>query len=373
MNTLTKHILFICFVLFSTLPSFAHQVSTSFLQLDKEQSEIAVTWDAAVKDLDVMYGLDTDANGSVTWGEVVALEEQLQQKAADLISLLGGESACRVIATEPLLVRERSFGTYLVFRWKVSCPALRDTVGVTYDFLREVDPGHAVFVTVRAGGHVASAVMSPSSRQFQFPRNQSSPTEALLSYLGHGIHHILFGFDHLAFLVVLLIPTVLPKQSKDPAPGFWGVCKSVALVVTAFTVAHSITLVLAVLHIVSLPSYIVEAAVAFSIFFSASLNVFGAKGTVRVSVAFIFGLLHGFGFATILLEESLPTGALATALLGFNLGVETGQLGVVFLILPLLFFLSRSKSYDIFVLRGVSALFACVGMFWFIERLGCCQ
>jgi hypothetical protein len=145
----------------------------------------------------------------------------------------------------------------------------------------------------------------------------------LVSYLHQGIEHILLGYDHLLFVVALILPG--------------GTILSLLGIVTAFTIAHSITLALSVLGVVTLPGWIVEPVIAFSIAYVAFENLRMRRAlSRRWGVSFIFGLVHGFGFAGALAEVGLPSAGLASALIGFNLGVEAGQALVVAIVLPLL-------------------------------------
>jgi len=150
----------------------------------------------------------------------------------------------------------------------------------------------------------------------------------LASYFGIGVEHILLGFDHVLFIIALILP----------GGSLW----SLAAMVTAFTVAHSITLALSVLGIVSLPSQIVEPVIALSIAYVAFENLAMRNApSRRWAVSFLFGLVHGFGFAGALTEVGLPTSGLVAALVGFNLGVEAGQMLIVAVLLPLLLWLQR--------------------------------
>ena len=139
-------------------------------------------------------------------------------------------------------------------------------------------------------------------------------------------------------------------------------------VVTAFTVAHSITLTLAALQIISLPSRWVESAIAASVVLAAANNLWPMVERRRWLVAFVFGLIHGFGFASVLTELGLPKDALVLSLLGFNLGVETGQLAIVAVFLPLAFLLRNSALYRKGVFVGGSFLTMLVALVWLAER-----
>jgi hypothetical protein len=149
----------------------------------------------------------------------------------------------------------------------------------------------------------------------------------------------------------------------------WAAFKEVLKVVTAFTLAHSITLSLAALGIISLPSRWVESVIAASIIVAALQNIRGVVDSKRWIMAFGFGLIHGFGFASVLADLGLPQNALVTALIGFNVGVELGQLAIVAVFLPLAFWLRATKFYQVGVFKWGSILIALMALYWLIERV----
>ena len=194
-----------------------------------------------------------------------------------------------------------------------------------------------------------------------------------MDYAQEGVWHIWIGFDHILFLLSLLLPAVLIWQPKPvalwlPVERFRAAFFDVLRIVTAFTVAHSITLSLATLGYVTLPSRVVESAIAASVVLAALNNVFPMFQGRRWAVAFAFGLIHGFGFASVLADLGLPQQALALALVGFNIGVEAGQLAIVAVFLPLTFLLRSTKFYRQGVRVGGSLLIAALAAVWLAER-----
>jgi hypothetical protein len=185
-----------------------------------------------------------------------------------------------------------------------------------------------------------------------------------------GVWHIWLGFDHILFLVSLLLPAVLVRRGGawQSAAKFRDAFRDVARIVTAFTLAHSITLTLAALSIVSLPSRWVESAIALSVVLAALNNVFPTVQRGRWIAAFAFGLLHGFGFAGALADLGLPTGSLALSLAGFNIGVELGQLAIVAAFLPAAFALRSTWAYRRVVLAGGSTAIVAIAGAWLVER-----
>ena len=176
--------------------------------------------------------------------------------------------------------------------------------------------------------------------------------------------------DHILFLVSLLLPAVLvrARSAWQPGASFRSALIDVAKVVTAFTLAHSITLSLAALSIVVLPSRFVEAGIALSVVLAALNNLFPVLANGRWIAAFGFGLLHGFGFAGALQDLGLPADSLALSLFSFNLGVEAGQLAIVAVFLPLAFALRSTWAYRRVVFAGGSFVIAAIATIWLVER-----
>jgi hypothetical protein len=181
------------------------------------------------------------------------------------------------------------------------------------------------------------------------------------------VWHIWIGFDHILFLLSLLLPAVLLVRKDQGAQTLRDASIDVLKVVTAFTLAHSITLTLASLQVLSLPSRWVEAAIAASVIVAALNNLFPLFRGNRPAAAFVFGLIHGFGFASVLADLGLPQGALALSLLGFNVGVELGQLAIVALFLPLAWLTRRTWFYRQLMTTGSVAI-ALIATVWLVER-----
>ena len=190
------------------------------------------------------------------------------------------------------------------------------------------------------------------------------------AFVRDGAHHIWSGFDHVLFLLALLLPAVLRREQGRwlPAPRAGPALAEVLKVVTAFTVAHSITLSLAALGVVSLPSRLVESCIAGSVVLAALNNVRPAVYRGRWLIAFFFGLIHGFGFASVLADLGLPQESLLIALVAFNIGVELGQLAIVTVFLPLAYRLRSTTFYRRGVLVVGSAVIVLVAGTWLIER-----
>ena len=244
------------------------------------------------------------------------------------------------------LIDNHSDGAYAVLRFTATCPSPPTILATDYRLFFDVDPQHRGLLSLSSGGGSRAGIFSVDEPVQQFTLGESSRVEQFVDYLEEGVLHIWAGFDHILFLLSLLLPAVLVPSAISgeawaAAPGFrtalWGVLK----VVTAFTVAHSITLSLATLGVVSLPSRLVESAIAASVVLAAINNIRPVVRGGRWIIAFCFGLIHGFGFASVLSDLGLPEGSLLLALVAFNLGVELGQLAIVAVFLPLAYLVAR--------------------------------
>ena len=250
----------------------------------------------------------------------------------------------------------------------------------------EVDPTHRGIAKVQLQGQaLALSVLDPTHppeiRSTAAPAapNAAASTpaatgdDALTSGLGfakEGIRHILTGYDHVLFLLCLLLPSVMQRtpQGWRPVERLAQAVWPVVGIVSAFTVAHSITLGLAATKVISLSPAFIEPAIAVTIILAALDNVWPVFPVRRVVVTFFFGLIHGFGFAGVLAELNLPTTRFAWALLQFNLGLEVGQLMIVVVVTGALFLARRTREYPAFVIRGGSYAAILVGVLWLIER-----
>jgi hypothetical protein len=356
--------------------AFAHKPSDSYLSLRTEANRITGQWDIALRDLEFALGLDSDENGAITWGEVKAKRQDIEAYALSRLTMRQGGAICPLHA-EALLIDEHTDGTYAVIGFNGKCRNAIETVGIEYQLFFELDAQHKGLLKLERGDFVQSAVFAKELPERQFVLTPRSRFEHFGDYLVEGVFHIWIGIDHILFLVALLLPAVLLRQASGPLQGaaawqpagnFRAPFLEVLKVVTAFTLAHSITLTAATLGWVQLPSRFVESVIALSVVLAAFNNLLPLVGHGRWVVAFVFGLIHGFGFASVLSDLGLPDDALVVALLGFNLGVEAGQLAIVAAFLPLAYVLRRSVFYRVGILRGGSALIVLVAAAWFVER-----
>lgn len=352
------------------VPALAHKASDSYLVIDVQGKAISGQWDIALRDIDFALpgGLDANGNGEITAGELRARQADIGRWALTRLSLRRGGD-CAVQVTD-YLVDSHTDGAYAVVQFSGECPTVGGDFVATYRLLFDVDALHRGLARLTLDGTTVTTVFAPTKMEQTFVAGEVGRLTQLMRYLVEGIWHIWIGFDHILFLLSLLLPAVLLHQQGrwTGVARFSDALREVVMVVTAFTVAHSITLSLAVLGYIDLPSRMVESAIAASVVLAAANNLKPLVEHRRWMVAFAFGLIHGFGFASVLAELGLPPEALALSLLGFNLGVEVGQLAIVSAFLPVAYFLRRGMFYRQWVFVGGSWATLTVALVWFIER-----
>jgi hypothetical protein len=359
-------------VLLWIAPAYAHKPSDSYLTLQVDGDRIDGQWDIALRDLDFALGLDANQDGAITWGEVRAKHADIAAYALSRLAL-GPQNAPCPATVAGHQIDNHSDGAYEVLRFTAQCAAAPKALAVDYRLFAEIDPQHRGLLKLQAHGTTRAAIFGSDAPMQRFTLGEPSKWEQFLDYGNEGVWHIWTGFDHILFLLSLLLPAVLarstaPGATWEPAPSFRAAFVDVLKVVTAFTLAHSITLSLAALSIVSLPSRLVESCIAASVVLAALNNVRPVVYRGRWLIAFFFGLIHGFGFASVLADLGLPQESLLLALVAFNVGVEVGQLAIVPLFLPIAYRLRATRFY----LRGVlvvgSVGIVLIAGTWLVER-----
>jgi hypothetical protein len=286
------------------------------------------------------------------------------------LTIVADQAVCPITNGEEL-IDNHSDGAYVVLRFTSECTHKPKDLWLTYRLFFDIDPQHKGLLRLEIGGETRPAIFGPETARQVFTLSDHQLWRQFLDYLGAGMEHIWTGYDHILFLLSLLLPAVIfsdIKASENRAEGFRIAFLDVLKIVTAFTLAHSITLALATLQIVSVPARISESAIALSVVLAALNNLYPVVRGRRWTVAFGFGLIHGFGFASVLTDLLLPERALALALAGFNLGVEVGQITIVVAFLPIAYVLRKTWLYRGFVFVGGSSLIVMIASLWFLER-----
>lgn len=348
--------------------ALAHKASDSYYRLDVDGQAVTGQLDLALRDIDFALGLDTDGDGTITWGELRTRRDELADWALAQLSVQRG-GAC-TLSAGALMVDSHTDGSYAVLPLSAQCPAATGDVTLGYRLLFDQDALHRGLLRLSLDGATQTAVFSPTLTEQHFVAGAVSRWTPFRQYVIEGVWHIWIGFDHVLFLLALLLPAVLLWDGRQwrGVARLGAAGREVLAVITSFTLAHSITLSLATLGWVTLPSRLVESVIALSVVLAAANNLYPLVQGRRWIVAFAFGLIHGFGFASVLGDLGLPREALALSLLGFNVGVELGQLAIVAVFLPLAYGLRDTDTYRIGIFRAGSWATLVVAAVWLCER-----
>jgi hypothetical protein len=255
---------------------------------------------------------------------------------------------------------------------KLACAAGTGPRQVDYRLFADSDATHRGILRVAIEGAEQTLALAPGAGPRELaPAAGHASLRTLDEFIGQGLLHIAIGADHVLFLLSLLVVAVLVREPRAwaPAPGLKPVLRDVLRVVTAFTVAHSVTLALAVLDVWNPSSRWVESLIAASVLLAALNNLRPVVFRGRWALTFAFGLVHGFGFASALKDVGLGSGSLFWPLFGFNLGVELGQLLIVAVFMPLAWALRATAFYRRAVVAGGSLAIALLSLLWLAERL----
>ncbi|MGM0768140.1 MAG: HupE/UreJ family protein [Pseudomonadota bacterium] len=376
MKPTVRHRLIAGLALLMALPlaAWAHKASDSFIYLDLSQSQLRI--DLALRDLALVLPLDGNGDGQLSGAEVRDRRGAITGLVDQGLTVSNASGRCQLVGEQWGLSRH-SDGPYAAARYQVACPDNRPPASLEYHLLFEQDPLHRSLVSVTDAQGERLDVLAPDDRTMALS-NPGSPLGATLQLFGtflyEGVVHLLIGLDHILFLLVLMLPATLPlKTRRAPLQSGQGYqlrarLLELAGVVTAFTVAHSITLALAALDIVTLPIAWVETIIALSIAVAA-LNVFWPiLGRKTWKLAFGFGLIHGFGFASVLGDLTSGVSQTVVALAGFNLGVELGQLGLLVILFPALFLCGRFRVYERAAVPAMLLMVGALSLYWVAER-----
>ena len=353
-------------------PAWAHKGSDAYLDVRQQGSALTLQLSVALKDLDLLIPVDANADGLVTWAEV---QTATPAALALLQSHTGLDSAtpgCTLHWTYDGL-EARSDGAYLRATSPAACPP-GTALGLRYTLFKNEDSNHRLIVTGHLDDRDLLATAAPQQAvPLALRQEVAAPPRGIAGtvwdYLQLGMHHLLQGYDHMAFLLALVLPLQLRLgraagmvEGRSP---WWSLLRTI----TAFTVGHSITLALATFGWTEASPRWVEPAIAASIAFTALLNIYPVRVLRPERLALVFGLVHGYGFAGLLIEAAAPAGLLPWALAGFNLGVEAGQLSAVTAWVLLSQVVVRQPWYGRAVVRGGSWLLVALAGYWFWLRV----
>ena len=377
----------------------AHKASDAYFVLGEASVQAAVPGplrmqlSLALKDVDAaLDSLDADNDRRLTWGEI-------KSATPDIVRWVSGEVILRC-AGQPLNIawafetlEQRSDGAYIRLGAPLACPSPA-SLELNYRLLKDIDPTHRLLLSGALGGKPFATVLAPLGRPVIELRQAGSIVAAagqagavqaarqlpqsgiatLVQFFDEGVHHILTGYDHLAFLLALLLPVVLFPKLLDTTPvaaGGWRNAgfSRLLLTVTGFTVGHSVTLAVATLGGISASPAWVEPLIALTIAASALLNLYPVRWIRGDVLALVFGLIHGLAFSSVMTEAGISGSLLLWGLAGFNLGVEAGQVVAVAGWCVLHRILLPWRYYQPVVVRGGSWALLALALYWTVQRI----
>lgn len=370
----------LCVLSSSLVPSaVAHGLGQSYIYFQIREDSISTRVELPIKELNDVLELGLSTDEKVKSEDIEPHLETIKTYVDKNLALDCAPDACRQEFRDYGFLNT-TFAQFLQLNYDLAgFQALPQSIDVAYDVILEQLPQHTNMLLVEENWRTGT-FQNESEPLIIFTKPGQTQTldltagglwQGFLAIVQLGILHIVSGIDHVLFLVALLLPSVLRRQKDEPwqpVGKFSTACVYLIKIATAFTIAHSITLCLATLQIVQVPTRVVESVIAASIGLAA-LDIFYPvfRGRSWV-IIFLFGLFHGFGFADILTKLGITNQHAALSLFGFNLGIEIGQLMIIAVIFPVLYFLRNQRFYPSVVMKTGALLLGAMSLYWFIER-----
>ncbi|KAA1174296.1 HupE/UreJ family protein [Marinobacter salinexigens] len=348
--------------------AFGHKASDSFLYVDLDSSGLRI--DVAVRDIALLVPIDLDSDRQITWRELQATRADITRVIERGLTLETARGQRCQLDGQQWGISRHSDGHYVASRYRVRCPGDEPPARLGYNLLFDRDSLHRGLMELRQDGETSLAVLAPDKQVLPLKGHQPEPWRTFSTFIHEGVIHLLIGLDHILFLLVLVLPAslVVGEPSAHPQPSLRERLMQLAGIVTAFTIAHSLTLALSALDIIRLPIAWVETVIALSIAVAALNVAWPFLGRKTWKLAFGFGLIHGFGFASVLSGLTSGTANLTIALAGFNLGVELGQLALLITVFPLLYLFGHSPLYRRAAVPLILLGVAITSLTWVAER-----
>ncbi|MBL4826772.1 MAG: HupE/UreJ family protein [Spongiibacteraceae bacterium] len=361
MNNKKSQWMLIIFLLFCSQHSFSHDTGlvSVALTLDND-TPTTLSTELDVLDLALAVGLDNNADGKIQWHEYEYHRNDIFQYINTAVTLSVQGKACTMTPTPSASGVRKGSTTVIVTEFSLSCPITSDTLVINQQLLTNIDPSARVLLSLSGSGADSSMVLEPGETRINIVHTQLIPS--ISTFIRQGFHHLIIGYDHMAFLLLLLLPVAREGNFRQRFLAITGI-------VTTFTLAHSVTLSLSTTGLLTLPTKPVEVIIAASIVFTGLVNLLKPQHRMGWLLAYAFGLVHGFGFASALSELQITQSLRVLNLAAFNIGVELGQLAVIAVILPVIAVLGSKVHYSCYVVRSLSVVIAGIGGFWLAERL----
>ncbi len=368
MSYISRQLFAVCALLCTTL-SHGHSLNDSYLELSIEGGTLQGLLKVAVIDLEIAVGVDVNVDSQITWGEILQARSRINEYARDRLKISRGAQLCEFNLGE-YRIEQLGGGAFLQFPLSGLCSAESGIVDLNYSLLFDVDSSHRGIIAISAEDQAATFVLAPDRRTAQLQPRGGQWLATLANFTREGIWHIWIGIDHILFLLAMLLGVVLHQRRAlgHEALPWQKIGIEIVQLVTAFTMAHSLTLIVATLHWVRLSPWLVEAAIALSVVLGGLNILYPLFGRRHWQFAFVFGLIHGFGFANVLADLNLNTNQFIPSLLGFNIGVELGQLLIVLVAVPVLLLITSQQGIRRISVVTSGLVITNVGVLWFFER-----
>lgn len=382
-----KKIIITTLLLFNAILNFAHNPDQSYLYLDIYEDRIEGRFEAVSKNMNP--SIDLQLPKQFTLAELEAALPKIYDYILKNVSFKDENQTFEIEFTEFKVLENDVLGNFAILKFDLNgLTTVPEEITIDYNMYFDSDKRHRALLLQgynwKAGiinnESVHSAIFSPKRTNRTLNLSKYNFGTGFWGMIRMGMYHIWIGIDHILFLIALLLPSVV-RRRKTNAKGFAAIIDQwegvdqfksafwyILKIVTFFTIAHTITLTLATLGWVKLPSALVESIIAFSIALAAFHNIKPIFGNKEWLIVFFFGLFHGFGFAGVLAEKGIQGEYLLPTLLGFNIGVELGQVLIILAVFPILYLLRKQKIYPYIIFFGSVGLIL-MGLVWTIERI----
>lgn len=359
------------FVFLSLLLSFncySHQLYESYLFFDLTLPNTPqLRWEVESNNLESVFDLDSNNNEIISWKELKKFKPQILNYLEPYFQLwMDGQKID--LHFDSFELERKDDQTFLILSQTLNPRNSVQSIRINYDLFFDMDPQQICMIHIQQKDKQVPIVeiLKKNKRNINIELENFSISTSMFNFFIEGIWHIWMGWDHLLFLLMLIVASLnqyLVTRTRAQ------VGKDIIKIVTSFSIAHSVTLILSSLEIVTLPVKWIEISIAVSVLITAVANLRPKQAPILWQIAFIFGLIHGFGFANALQDMELEGEYLIYLLFSFNIGVEAGQLVLVLIVLPLFMYLKRKTSLFDIAMKLISLLTAIVAVKWMIERI----
>ena len=336
------------------------------MHLKKDEQGLHGFWEISLKDLELRAGLDANLDGNITWKELQAGEERIAAHISSMLQFHTGQDAC-LVSTGSFSVNKRIGVVFAHIPLLLSCKSMQSDMSLDVSPVFIDDIQHHVFWSVSKQGMRWSGILNKDQGKVKLSIQEHNYLQSFSDFLGQGVWHIWTGLDHILFVIILLFS--IERQVNNSNGRLHPRLHYTLVTITAFTLAHSVTLAMAVTGLLVPDASWIEPVIALSVML-AGLNYIYQFVSERLWLfAFVFGLVHGFGFASMLTGAGQESGSILLDLVAFNLGVEAGQLLLVALVVPMLIFFRNRTVYRDRLMQAGSWCVVMLASVWFVQRL----